>query len=90
MVLSMLVSILFGLPPALQAARVDVNEPLRHGAGRLAGGDRSRARKLHWRIHDQDRPTQTISGGRGDFVIRADPQCTTRVSGVWERLAPEK
>jgi predicted permease len=43
--LSVIVSILFGLPPALQAARVDVNEPLRHGAARLAGGDGSRARE---------------------------------------------
>jgi putative ABC transport system permease protein len=44
--LSVLVSILFGLPPALQAARVDINDPLRHGAGRLAGGDGSRAREV--------------------------------------------
>ena len=43
--LSVIVSILFGLPPALQASRVDVNEPLRHGAGRLAGGSGSRARE---------------------------------------------
>jgi putative ABC transport system permease protein len=43
--LSVLASILFGLPPALQAARVDVNEPLRHGAGRLAGSYGSRARE---------------------------------------------
>lgn len=42
--LSVLVSILFGLPPALQAARVDINDPLRHGAGRVAGGG-SRARE---------------------------------------------
>jgi predicted permease len=41
--LSVLVSILFGLPPALQAARVDINDPLRHGAGRVAdGGSRAR------------------------------------------------
>ena len=32
--LSVIVSILFGLPPALQAASVDVNEPLRQGTGR--------------------------------------------------------
>jgi predicted permease len=43
--LSVVVSILFGLPPALQASRVDVNEPLRHGAGRLAGVDGGRARE---------------------------------------------
>jgi len=43
--LSVIVSILFGLPPALQASRVDVNAPLRHGAGRLAGGGRSRTRE---------------------------------------------
>jgi predicted permease len=40
-----LVSILFGLPPALQAARVDVNAPLRHGASRTAGGGGSRTRE---------------------------------------------
>jgi predicted permease len=44
--LSVIVSILFGLPPALQASRVDLNEPLRHGAGRLAGGAGSRAREV--------------------------------------------
>jgi putative ABC transport system permease protein len=44
-VLSALVSILFGLPPALQASRVDVDEPLRHGGGRLTGRDGSRARE---------------------------------------------
>jgi predicted permease len=42
---SVIVSILFGFPPALQASRADVNEPLRHGAGRLAGGQGSRARE---------------------------------------------
>jgi putative ABC transport system permease protein len=42
---SVIVSILFGLPPALQASRADLNEPLRHGAGRLAGGQGSRARE---------------------------------------------
>jgi putative ABC transport system permease protein len=44
-VLSVIVSILFGLPPALQASRVDVNDPLRNGAGRLAGGNGRRARE---------------------------------------------
>jgi putative ABC transport system permease protein len=43
--LSILVSLLFGLPPAVQAARVNVSEPLRHGAGRLVGGEGSRARE---------------------------------------------
>jgi predicted permease len=38
-----LVSVLFGLPPALQAARADVNEPLRLSAGRISsGGKRTR------------------------------------------------
>jgi predicted permease len=40
-----LVSFLFGLPPALQAARVDVNEPLRLSTGRISGGGRSRTRE---------------------------------------------
>jgi putative ABC transport system permease protein len=43
--LCVLVSILFGLPPALQAARVDVAGPLGHGAGRVAGGRGSRTRE---------------------------------------------
>jgi putative ABC transport system permease protein len=43
--LCVLVSFLFGLPPALQAARVDVNEPLRQSAGRIAGSRRSRTRE---------------------------------------------
>lgn len=43
--LSVIVSILFGLPPALQVSRVGGNEPLRHGAGRLAGGGGSRVRE---------------------------------------------
>jgi len=43
--LSAIVSILFGLPPALQASRVDVSDPLRHGAGRLAGGAGTRVRE---------------------------------------------
>ena len=38
-----LVSVLFGLPPALQAVRADVNEPLRLSAGRVSdGGNRTR------------------------------------------------
>jgi predicted permease len=40
-----LVSVLFGLPPALQAARADVNEPLRLSTGRISGGGRSRTRE---------------------------------------------
>jgi putative ABC transport system permease protein len=40
-----LVSFLFGLPPALEAARVDVNDRLRHGAGRITGGRRNRTRE---------------------------------------------
>jgi putative ABC transport system permease protein len=40
-----LVSFLFGLPPALQAARVDLNDPLRHSAGRISGGQRTRTRE---------------------------------------------
>ena len=40
-----LVSFLFGLPPALQAARADVNEPLRLSTGRISGGGRSRTRE---------------------------------------------
>jgi putative ABC transport system permease protein len=44
--LCVLVSILFGLPPALQAARVDVNERLRLNTGRVATGGRgSRTRE---------------------------------------------
>ena len=39
------VTLLFGLPPALQAARVDVSEPLRHGTGRTAGRPSGRARE---------------------------------------------
>jgi predicted permease len=34
--LCVLVSVLFGLPPALQASRVDGHEPLRHGSNRVA------------------------------------------------------
>jgi putative ABC transport system permease protein len=41
--LCVLVTILFGLPPALQAARIDVNEQLRLSTGRVAGsGSRTR------------------------------------------------
>jgi predicted permease len=44
--LCVLVSILFGLPPALQAARIDVNERLRLNTGRVATGGRgSRTRE---------------------------------------------
>ena len=44
--LCVLVSILFGLPPALQAARIDVNERLRLNASRVATGGRgSRTRE---------------------------------------------
>lgn len=39
------VSLLFGLPPALQAARMDVNERLRPGGGRVAGGAGGRMRE---------------------------------------------
>lgn len=44
--LAAVVSILFGLPPALQTSRVEVTDPLRHGAGRPAGREGSRAREL--------------------------------------------
>jgi predicted permease len=37
-ILCVLVTILFGLPPALQAARANVNEPLRQNASRSTGG----------------------------------------------------
>jgi predicted permease len=43
--LCVVVSVLFGLPPALQAARVDVSDPLRHSAGRVAGGRGRRTRE---------------------------------------------
>ncbi|MFL6280332.1 MAG: ADOP family duplicated permease [Vicinamibacterales bacterium] len=43
--LCVLVSFLFGLPPALQAARADVTEPLRLSTGRISGGGRSRTRE---------------------------------------------
>jgi predicted permease len=45
LILCVIVSILFGLPPALQAARVDVNERLRLNTGRVSasgGGRRTR------------------------------------------------
>ena len=42
--LCVLVSILFGLPPALQAARIDVNERLRLNTGRVATGGMRAAR----------------------------------------------
>jgi putative ABC transport system permease protein len=43
--LCVVVSMLFGLPPALHAARVDVSEPLRQGAGRSTGGRGGRMRE---------------------------------------------
>jgi putative ABC transport system permease protein len=43
--LCLVVSMLFGLPPALQAARVDVSGPLRQGTGRSAGGRGRRMRE---------------------------------------------
>jgi predicted permease len=43
--LCLFVSVLFGLPPAIQASRVDVQEPLRQSAGRLVGGRGSRTRE---------------------------------------------
>jgi putative ABC transport system permease protein len=43
--LCVFVSILFGLPPALQAAGVDVSDPLRHNAGRVAGARGGRTRE---------------------------------------------
>jgi putative ABC transport system permease protein len=43
--LCVLVSVLFGLPPALEASRVDVQEPLRHTGSRVAGGRGNRTRE---------------------------------------------
>jgi predicted permease len=43
--LCVLVSFLFGLPPALQAARVDVSDRLRPGGGRVTGGAGGRVRE---------------------------------------------
>jgi predicted permease len=43
--LCVVVSILFGLPPALQASRADVHEPLRHTPGRSSGGRGRRTRE---------------------------------------------
>jgi predicted permease len=43
--LSLVVSLLFGLPPALQASRVDVNDPLRQSGSRMAGGRGTRMRE---------------------------------------------
>jgi predicted permease len=40
-----LVSVLFGLPPALQAARIDVSEPLRGSSMRIAGTAGGRLRE---------------------------------------------
>jgi putative ABC transport system permease protein len=44
--LSVLSAFIFGLPPALQAVRVDVNEPLRRSSGRTAGGEGRRTREV--------------------------------------------
>jgi predicted permease len=44
--LSMIVSMLFGLPPALQVSRGDVHTPLRQGSGRVTGGASGRAREV--------------------------------------------
>jgi putative ABC transport system permease protein len=44
--LSVLSAFLFGLPPALQAVRIDVNEPLRRSSGRTAGGEGRRTREV--------------------------------------------
>jgi predicted permease len=41
-----LVSMLFGLPPALQAARVDVNDPLRRGSARVTAAAGGRMREV--------------------------------------------
>ncbi len=43
--LCLVVSVLFGLPPAVQASRVDVHEPLRHATSRMAGGRGGRTRE---------------------------------------------
>jgi putative ABC transport system permease protein len=43
--LCVLVSILFGLPPALEAAGVDVSDPLRHNAAHVAGARGGRTRE---------------------------------------------
>jgi predicted permease len=43
--LCVLVTVLFGLPPALHAARVDVNDRLRHGVSRVASGGANRTRE---------------------------------------------
>ena len=44
--LTVLSAFLFGLPPALQAVRVDVNEPLRRSSGRTAGSEGRRTREV--------------------------------------------
>ncbi len=41
-----IVSVLFGLPPAVQAARIDVSEPLRRSPARVAGAGGGRMREL--------------------------------------------
>jgi predicted permease len=44
--LALAASVLFGLPPAFQAARVDVNEALKEGAARSLGGSRHWTRRI--------------------------------------------
>jgi putative ABC transport system permease protein len=44
LVLCILVSFLFGLPPALQAARTDITEPIGNGTGRVTAGRGGRTR----------------------------------------------
>ncbi len=46
LVLSVIVSVLFGLPPALQASRVDVSQPLRDGGNRATAGHGGRMREV--------------------------------------------
>ena len=43
--LCLIVTVLFGLPPALRAARGDVHDQLRSGAGRVTGGGGTRTRE---------------------------------------------
>jgi putative ABC transport system permease protein len=45
LLLCIVVSVLFGLPPALQASRVDVSQPLRDGGSRTTGGRGNRMRE---------------------------------------------
>jgi putative ABC transport system permease protein len=46
LLLCLVVSVLFGLPPALQASRVDVTQPLRDSGSRTTGGRGSRTREV--------------------------------------------